>query len=70
MTLVEYIEKHGDAHCAVLFRVKERTVASWRRQENFPRVKKAQEIVERTGGQIKMDAIYRPSARQPEPAAA
>lgn len=61
VTLPEFIRKHGDAHCAGLFRVKERTVASWRRGENYPRAAKSREIVERTGGKVSMEGIYRRS---------
>jgi hypothetical protein len=59
VTLAEFIRKHGDAHCATLFGVKERTVASWRRGENFPRTAKAPQIVERTGGAVTIEGIYR-----------
>lgn len=59
MTLAEYIRKHGDASCAAFFNVKERTVASWRRGENFPRAGKAREIVDRTAGEVSMEGIYR-----------
>lgn len=58
MTLVEYIRKHGDAFCAQKFGVKERTIASWRRGENFPRAKKAVEIIAETGGELTMDGIF------------
>lgn len=68
MTLIEYIRKHGDSRCAELFEVKQRTVASWRRGENFPRAKKAREIIDRTDGQVSMDDIYRQAS--PEQAAA
>ena len=70
MTLIEFIQKHGDAKCASLFKVKERTIASWRRGENFPRAKKAREIVERTGGKVGMDGIYRATPQQSERVAA
>lgn len=66
MTLVEFVEKHGDAYCAALFRVKERTVASWRRGENLPRFKKAREIVDTTQGVVGMDDIYRATPHQAE----
>lgn len=39
--------------------VKERTVASWRRGENFPRAHKAQEIVAITNNEVDMTGIYR-----------
>lgn len=58
MTLSEYIKEHGDQKCADLFKVKERTVASWRRGENFPRAIKAREIVAITGGSVSMAGIY------------
>lgn len=59
MDLTSFIEKHGDAHCAALFDAKIRTVASWRRRERFPRPEQAALIVERSGGVLDMDAIYR-----------
>lgn len=58
MTLPDYIRNHGDARCAELFGVKERTVASWRRGENFPRATKAMEIVSVTNGEVTMEGIY------------
>ena len=58
MTLSDYIKEHGDQRCAELFKVKERTVASWRRGENFPRAVKAREIVAVTGGSVTMAGIY------------
>lgn len=59
-TLPQYIAEIGDDKSAVLFRVKERTVASWRRRENFPRAKKAADIVALTNGEVTMEGIYSP----------
>jgi len=58
MTLSQYIKKTGDAQCAKLFSVKERTVASWRRGENYPRANKAQEIVILTKGEVTLNDIF------------
>ena len=58
MTLTQFISELGDSQAALLFNVKERTVASWRRGENFPRATKAQEIVALTKGKVSMDGIY------------
>jgi len=58
MRLPDYIRQHGDERCAELFKVKERTVASWRRGENFPRASKAIEIVAATNGEVNMEGIY------------
>ena len=58
MDLPTYIKTHGDAYCAALFDVKERTVASWRRRENYPRAVKAQEIVAKTAGVVSHDGIF------------
>lgn len=58
MRLSDFIRQHGDTHCAALFSVKERTVASWRRGENFPRAAKAREIVEITGGVVSLAGIF------------
>lgn len=57
-TLSDFIAEKGDAAAAAMFGVKERTAASWRRLENYPRATKAQEIVEITGGEVTMAGIY------------
>ena len=57
-TLPEYITEHGDEKCAALFGVKARTVASWRRCENFPRARKASEIVSLTNNEVTIAGIY------------
>lgn len=57
-TLPEFIAEIGDAKAAELFNVKERTAASWRRLENYPRATKAQEIVSILKGEISMAGIY------------
>lgn len=58
MTLKEFIEAEGDAACASLWNVKERTVASWRRGERFPRPAKANQIIESSGGRLTHASIY------------
>lgn len=58
MEFKKYIEKHGDAKCAELFKVKPRTVASWRRGERYPRPEQANEIVLLTNGEVTMNCIY------------
>lgn len=58
MTLPKYITKHGDEKCAALFGVKVRTVASWRRCENFPMRRKAIEIVSLTNNVVTIAGIY------------
>jgi transcriptional regulator with XRE-family HTH domain len=62
MTLSQYIKNIGDAQCAKLFGVKERTVASWRRGENYPRANKAREIVVLTKGAVSLDGIFHGAA--------
>lgn len=57
-TLSQFIAEKGDAEAARLFGVKERTAASWRRMENYPRAAKAQEIVTILNGEIDMAGIY------------
>ena len=56
MTLKQYIQKHGDATCANLFNVKQRTVRAWRLGERHPYHKKALEIVTLTN--LKLKDIY------------
>lgn len=58
MNLKKYIEIHGDNHCAVLFKVKPRTTASWRRGERYPRPEQANEIVKLTNGEVNLIGIY------------
>ena len=48
MTLKQYILKRGDATCAELFNVKQRTVQSWRLGDRYPSREKALEIVAKT----------------------
>lgn len=64
MDLPDFIRTHGDDRCAELFGVKPRTVASWRRRENFPRAQKALEIVEKTDGLVSLAGIYGASLQQ------
>lgn len=58
MKLSSYIEKHGDHECSIMFNVKVRTVASWRRGERFPRVDQARLIVDVTGGDVSFSDIF------------
>ena len=61
-TLPEFILLTGDKESAELFGVEERTAASWRRKERFPRPFKAKQIIEITKdhkyGPIELDGIY------------
>lgn len=52
MKLKNYVGKIGDSEAAVLFGVKERTTASWRRGERLPRPDMALRIVKATGGEV------------------
>jgi len=54
--LPDYIKQVGAARFAKQFKVKKRTVESWRRMERRPRPEKAQEIVEKTP--VTMEGIY------------
>ena len=56
MRLPDYIEQIGVNRFAKQFKVKPRTVASWKRMERRPRPEKAQEIVEKTP--VTMEGIY------------
>lgn len=56
MRLPDYIAQVGAAKFAKQFKVKKRTVESWRRMERRPRAEKAQEIVEKTP--VTMEGIY------------
>lgn len=56
MRLPDYIVQVGVKRFAKQFKVKERTVDSWRRMERRPRPEKAQEIVEKTP--VTMEGIY------------
>lgn len=58
MKLSTYIAEIGDTGAAVLFGVKERTVASWRRGERQPRVEQAQKIVKATKGKVTFAECY------------
>lgn len=60
MRLTDYISQHGDDHCAILFNVKPRTVASWRRRERHPRTQQAHYIVHITKGVVQWHDIYLP----------
>ncbi len=64
MRLIDFISRHGDEHCATLFNVKVRTVASWRRGERIPRTRQAQYIVTITKGVVQFNDIYLPVMRQ------
>lgn len=56
MRLPDYIEQVGAERFAKQFKVKRRTVESWKRMERRPRPEKAQEIVEKTP--VTMEGIY------------
>ena len=56
MRLPDYIEQIGVKRFAQQFKVKPRTVESWKRMERRPRAEKAQEIVEKTP--VTMEGIY------------
>jgi hypothetical protein len=58
LSLPQYIESVGDAVAADLFRVKLRTVESWRRRERFPRAEQARLIVRVTDGQVDYRGIF------------
>jgi len=56
MRLPDYIDQIGIKRFAKQFKVKPRTVSSWKRMERRPRPEKAQEIVEKTP--VTMEGIY------------
>jgi DNA-binding transcriptional regulator YiaG len=56
MRLPDYIDQVGVQRFAKQFKVKPRTVQSWKRMERRPRAEKAQEIVEKTP--VTMEGIY------------
>ena len=58
MTLSEYIDTLGDSVAASLFKVKPRTVASWRRGERRPSIPQAKIILTKTHGKVDFFGIY------------
>ena len=58
MNLKSFIEQIGDEQAAILFGVKPRTTASWRRGERLPRPAQAARIVRQTGGKVSFEEIY------------
>lgn len=58
MTLQSFIRKVGDQQASELFGVSERTAASWRRGERFPRTEKAHEIVKASNNEISFSECY------------
>jgi hypothetical protein len=58
MELKQYIQEKGDDECAILFNVKPRTAASWRRGERMPRPDQANQIVQVTNGVVTLNGIY------------
>lgn len=57
-TLSEFIADIGDERAAVLFGVKPRTAAAWRRGERTPRADQARIIVSRSDGRVSFEAIF------------
>jgi hypothetical protein len=57
-TLPDYIKALGDQQFSARYGVKLRTAASWRRRERYPRPKQARALVERSGGELSLNAIY------------
>jgi hypothetical protein len=58
MDLPAFIEDLGDAEAAKLFGVKERTAASWRRQERKPRPTQIPKIIKASKGTLSYETIY------------
>lgn len=69
MDLPTFIEAIGDEEAARLFDVKERTAASWRRGERWPRPEKARHIETVTKGRVSFSEIYREPPEQGRAAA-
>jgi hypothetical protein len=63
-SLPEFIEDVGTKEAARLFKVKERTAASWKRRERYPRPAKAPEIIAATRGVVDYRGIYGPADQQ------
>ncbi len=61
MLLKDYLKKVGDEQAAQVLGVKQRTVQAWRLGQRLPRTKAARQIVERTGGAVTLDEIYKAS---------
>lgn len=59
MDLQTFIEAHGDERAAALFGVKERTTASWRRGERWPKPKSWRRIVEASERKVSVDDLIR-----------
>lgn len=64
MTLSDYISETGDDVAALRFCVSERTAASWRRGERFPRPDKAFEIERITAGAVSFAECFERSTVQ------
>ncbi|WP_211826827.1 hypothetical protein [Kistimonas asteriae] len=63
MELAVFIQKLSDEVAAELFDVPRRTIAAWRRMERAPGPLQSLEIIEKSGGEISWEGIYRPYAR-------
>lgn len=57
MDLQTFIEARTDAEAATLFGVKERTTASWRRGERWPRPATWPLIIDKTGGKVSVSDL-------------
>ena len=58
MTLQDFIRDMGDGRAAALFGVKERTAASWRRGERFPRAQDIPRMIELSGGRLEYASFF------------
>jgi len=59
----QYIHDHGDARCAAIWGVKERTVADWRRGQHLPHTRTALRLVEISGSAFTVADIYSAPSR-------
>ena len=58
LSLIDLITEIGDDQAAAMFRVKRRTVASWRRSERWPLARDIPHLIELSGGRLSLESFF------------
>ena len=58
LSLIDLIAEIGDDQAAEMFRVKRRTVASWRRSERWPLARDIPHLIELSGGRLSLESFF------------
>ena len=57
-SFIDFITRLGDERAAEMFRVKQRTIQSWRRAERRPRARDIPIMIEQSGGVLSLASFF------------